>query len=73
MIVSANYYQRIRKYFTTKLAVAEEYSETCQTSKMEHFTKIVSVKKPLASFAKCCILDCPYVASGSYCFHETLV
>ena len=43
MIVSANYYQRIRKYFTTKLAVAEEYSETCQTSKMEHFTKIVSV------------------------------
>ena len=37
--------------------IAEAYSEPCQTSKKEHFAKIVNGYKPSTIFAKCFILD----------------
>ena len=35
----------------------ESYSEICQTSKMECFTKKVNGFQPLTIFAKYCVLD----------------
>ena len=39
-----------------KYQLAEMSSEPCQTSKMEHFAKIVNNFLPLTIFAKCSIL-----------------
>ena len=46
------------------IRLAEAYSEPCQTSKMEHFAKIVNAFQLLTIFAKHSIL---YVWLGSEC------
>ena len=37
---------------TKNLSKAEAYSESCQTSKMEYFVKILNSYKPLTIFVK---------------------
>ena len=37
--------------------LSEANSETCQTSKMEHFAKVVNGFQPLTIFAKRAMLD----------------
>ena len=48
----------IKTLFTSNV-FAEAYSESCQTSKMEIFVKIVKGLKPLIAFAKNSFLDVP--------------
>ena len=48
------------RYTNSLRLVSDEpqtYLESCQTSKMKHFVKIVNDFQPLNFFAKCSILD----------------
>ena len=40
------------KYIEVLIFIAEVYSELCQTTKMERFSKIVINYKPVSIFAK---------------------
>ena len=51
---------RARSFYTATVFwahLAQPYSETCQTSKIECFVKIVDAWKPLTIYVKCSILD----------------
>ena len=46
-----------QKYLKVSIFVTQVYSELCQTTIMERFSKIVSNYKPLTIFTKCPNLD----------------
>ena len=48
------------------IMITEAYSEPCQISKMELFTKVVNSFHPLTIFAKRCVLDVRQ--GGEYAF-----
>ena len=52
-VLSVNYQEALVR----KLLLSVAYSKSCQTSKMEHFAKIVNGQKSLTIFAKGFILD----------------